>query len=44
MLTYLWIAIGGALGSVSHAWVVMAMLRITGPQFPWGTILINIVG
>lgn len=41
---YVWIAIGGALGSVSRAWMALAVARITGPQFPWGTILINIVG
>ncbi len=44
MVTYLWIAFGGALGSVARAWIGLAILRITGPQFPWGTILINIVG
>jgi len=43
-MTYLWIALGGALGSVSRAWISVAMLRITGPQFPWGTVLINVVG
>jgi len=43
-LLYLWIAVGGALGSVSRAWVAITMARITGPEFPWGTILINVVG
>jgi protein CrcB len=44
MVTYLWIALGGALGSVSPASIAIAMIRLTGPQFPWGTILINISG
>lgn len=44
MVTYLWIALGGALGSASRAWVAVTMLKIIGPQFPWGTVLINIVG
>jgi protein CrcB len=44
MLTYLWIGLGGALGSISRAWLSVAVARITGPQFPWGTILINITG
>jgi protein CrcB len=44
MLTYLWIGLGGALGSIGRAWLSVAVARITGPQFPWGTILINIAG
>jgi CrcB protein len=43
-LTYLWIAFGGALGSVGRAWLALVVARLTGPQFPWGTILINIQG
>lgn len=41
---YLSVAIGGAIGSVARAWLAIVAARITGPQFPWGTILINIVG
>jgi protein CrcB len=41
---YLWVAAGGALGSMARAWIAIAVARFTGPQFPWGTILINIVG
>jgi CrcB protein len=44
MLTYLWVAIGGALGSMARYWMAGAVAAITGPEFPWGTILINIVG
>ena len=44
MISYLWIGLGGALGSIARAWLAIAVARITGPQFPWGTILINIVG
>src|SRR5690242_15146830 len=44
MGTYLSIAAGGALGSVARYWLSVVMLRLTGPQFPWGTILINIIG
>jgi fluoride exporter len=43
-VTYLYIAVGGALGSVARAWMALAVTRLTGPQFPWGTILINIIG
>jgi CrcB protein len=42
--TYLWIALGGALGSMARFWLAAFVAEIMGPQFPWGTILINIVG
>jgi fluoride exporter len=42
--TYLWIALGGALGSIARFWLAAMVAEIIGPQFPWGTILINIVG
>lgn len=44
MLSFVWIGIGGALGSMARAWLAIAVARITGPQFPWGTVLINILG
>ena len=43
-VTYLWIGFGGALGSIGRAWLGGVVAQLTGPQFPWGTILINIVG
>lgn len=42
--TYLWIALGGALGSMARFWLGAVVAEIMGPQFPWGTILINIAG
>jgi hypothetical protein len=39
MIGYFWIGFGGALGSMGRAWLALAIGRITGPQFPWGTIL-----
>ena len=36
--------LGGAIGSIARFWLAGAMLRLTGPGFPWGTVLINIVG
>ena len=41
---YLWVAIGGALGSMARFWMAAFVAEILGPQFPWGTILINILG
>jgi CrcB protein len=42
--TYLWIAVGGALGSMARFWLAAFVAARLGPQFPWGTILINILG
>ena len=44
MLVYFYVALGGAIGSVARAWTTNFMVGLVGPQFPWGTILINIIG
>ena len=44
MSTYLWVALGGALGSVARYWMTNAVALLTGPRFPWGTLLINVLG
>ena len=41
---YLAVAVGGAIGSVARFWMTGAMAALTGARFPWGTLLINIVG
>jgi len=38
------VAVGGALGSMARFWLAGAMAALTGPRFPWGTLLINVVG
>jgi CrcB protein len=43
-LVYLWVAIGGALGSVARFWLGNAVAMAVGSEFPWGTLLINVVG
>jgi CrcB protein len=44
MVTWLWVGFGGALGSLARFWLASAVAALTGPQFPWGTLLINAVG
>jgi CrcB protein len=44
MLAYLWIAIGGALGSVARFWFSGVVGRRFGETFPWGTLLVNVSG
>lgn len=41
---YIWVAFGGAIGSACRFGLGLAMLRLTGPRFPWGTLLINVLG
>ena len=42
--TWLAVAAGGALGSLARFWLAAAMTILTGPRFPWGTLLINVLG
>jgi CrcB protein len=44
MITYLWIAIGGALGSVGRFWLSGLIASRFGETFPWGTIFVNVTG
>jgi CrcB protein len=44
MLTYFWVAFGGAIGSVARLWLSVQVGLLTGLGFPWGTILVNIIG
>ncbi len=44
MLSYLLVAIGGALGSVARYWFSGVVGRQFGETFPWGTVLVNITG
>lgn len=44
MLSYLWIALGGALGSVARFWFSGVVARQFGETFPWGTLVVNVTG
>jgi hypothetical protein len=44
MGAYLWIGIGGALGSMARHWCNGFIGRLAGLDFPWSTLTINIVG
>lgn len=41
---YPWIALGGALGAMARYWFAAAVTALTGPAFPWGTLIINVSG
>jgi CrcB protein len=43
-IAYLWVAIGGALGSVSRYWLSGLVAARFGETFPFGTLAINVTG
>jgi len=43
-MPYLWIAIGSALGGAARYWCQGWAARMIGETFPWGTLIVNIVG
>ncbi|MGV1752761.1 fluoride efflux transporter CrcB [Agrobacterium sp. CG674] len=44
MLNIFLVALGGALGSVARYLVSVWSVRLAGPNFPWGTLTVNVVG
>ena len=44
MVTYLWIALGGALGSVARYGASSLIARWFGETFPLGTLAVNVTG
>ena len=44
MLAYFWIAIGSALGGMARYWCSGVAAVLIGETFPWGTLIVNVVG
>jgi len=44
LITYLWIGIGGALGSMARYGCSRLAAEWVGEVFPWGTLFINVLG
>jgi CrcB protein len=44
MENYIWVAVGGALGTAGRYWLSGVVARQMGETFPWGTLLINVTG
>ena len=44
LVTSLWVGLGGALGSMGRYWTAVLAARLLGEAFPWGTLMINILG
>lgn len=43
-MLYLWIMLGSALGGGARFWLSTAVAERIGETFPWGTIIINVIG
>lgn len=44
MLTYFYIAVGGAIGSVGRHWMSGAVDERLDQTLPWGTLAVNVLG
>jgi CrcB protein len=44
VLNYLWIAIGSAFGGMARYWCSGIAAKLMGETFPWGTLIVNVVG
>jgi len=44
LVIYLWVALGGALGSMGRYWCSGVAARLVGETFPWGTLFVNVTG
>ena len=44
MLSYLWVSLGGAIGSAARFWVSGVVADRLGPTFPFGTLTVNVTG
>ncbi len=43
-VSWLYVFLGGGLGSVTRLGLSLAANRLVGAAFPWGTLLINVLG
>jgi len=44
MVTYVWIALGSAIGGVGRYWTSGLIGHHFGATFPWGTLVVNVLG
>ncbi len=44
MQTYFWIGLGSALGGMARYWCSGMAAALIGETFPWGTLIVNVLG
>ncbi len=43
-MQYVWVFIGTALGGIARYWCSGMAARLLGSTFPWGTLIVNVIG
>jgi fluoride exporter len=43
-MSFVWVALGGAIGSVARYGVNIFATNMYGTKFPWGTLCVNVLG
>ena len=43
-MIYLWVAIGSGIGGLARFWCTNVSARLFGELFPWGILIVNVVG
>jgi fluoride exporter len=43
-MSFVWVALGGAIGSVARYGVNIFAANMYGTKFPWGTLCVNVLG
>jgi CrcB protein len=43
-MSYVWVAVGSALGGMLRYWCSGVATRLIGETFPWGTVIVNVLG
>jgi CrcB protein len=41
---FVWVMIGGAIGSAARFWGSVVIAQRFGETFPWGTLIVNVIG
>lgn len=44
MLNYIWVSLGGAIGSAARFWISGLVAQRFGQTFPYGTLVVNVTG
>jgi CrcB protein len=44
MLSYIWVSVGGAIGSAARFWISGLVAQRYGQTFPFGTLTVNVTG
>lgn len=43
-MSYFWVALGSALGGMARYWLSGMVASTIGQTFPWGTLVVNVIG